>query len=532
MHSPRLPTAATRVLLASLTLVAAVVISSPPAAASSSGVGAISAGGYHTCALMTTGGVKCWGENYYGDLGDGTMHRRLTPVDVSGLSSAVAGVSAGWDYTCALMDTGGVKCWGYNYEGELGDGTTTIRTTPVDVSGLSSGVEAISADGHHTCALMATGGVKCWGENDYGQLGDGTTKNRTTPVDVSGLSSGVAAVSAFGDHTCALMDTGGVKCWGDNGDGQLGDGTTHRRLTPVDVSGLSSSVLAVTAGGVHTCALMVSGGVKCWGWNGVGQLGDGTRRTRTTPVDVSGLSSGVGAISAGSDHTCSLMVSGGAKCWGWNSVGEVGDGTTTTRTTPVDVSGLSSGVAAISAGAYHTCALMDTGGAKCWGDNAYGDLGDGTQTLRTTPVRVVFPGPDVLVKRSTDTSYRGEGVFNATGAWQSVRSKVSRGASASFSIQIQNESTSTDSFLAKGCGDSPGFSVRYWAGSANVTSAVVSGSYATGTLAPSEQAFLSAKVSVRSTATVGDVKSCLLTVISQASPSKEDAVGFKVEVTA
>jgi len=342
----------------------------------------------HTCALLNTSSVKCWGHNWHGELGDGTYTDRNTPVNVTGLSSGVSAISAGGWHTCALLNTGGVKCWGYNNDGQLGDGTTTDKNTPVDVTVLSSGVSAISAGEWHTCALLNTGGVKCWGLNSSGQLGDGTTTQRNTPVDVTGLSSGVSAISAGWAHTCALLNTGGVKCWGSNGYGQLGDGTTTQRATPIDVTGLSSGVSAISAGGNHTCALLNTGGVKCWGYNSSGQLGDGTTTQRNTPVNVSGLSSGVSAISTGFAYTCALLNTGGIKCWGYNYYGQLGDGTTTQRATPMDVTGLSSGVSAISAGFAHTCALLNTGGVKCWGANGYGQLGDGTNIDRLTPVYV------------------------------------------------------------------------------------------------------------------------------------------------
>ena len=194
-------------------------------------------------------------------------------------------------HTCALLSTGAVKCWGYNPHGQTGDGTTTTpRTTPVDVSGLSSGVTAISAFYYHTCALLSTGAVKCWGLNTFGQLGDNSQTTRLTPVDVSGLSSGVDAISAGVYHTCAVLSTGAVKCWGYNPYGQLGDNSQTNRLTPVAVSGLSSGVTAISAGYLHSCAFLSTGAVKCWGGNNFGQLGDNSQTTRLTPVAVSGIS--------------------------------------------------------------------------------------------------------------------------------------------------------------------------------------------------------------------------------------------------
>ncbi len=352
---------------------------------------AVAAGTNHTCALTASGWVKCWGNNDRGQLGDGTYNDRKTPWLVSGLSNVVA-IAAGRLHTCALTSTGGIKCWGDNGNGQLGDGTDILtRNLPVNVLNLTSGVTAISAGGDHTCALTSAGAMKCWGNNYYGELGDGTTTDRPSPVTVSGMASGVDAISAGDYHTCAVTTTGRAKCWGNNRNGRLGDGTTTDRHSPVTVSGMASGVDAIFAGGEHTCARMSNNQIKCWGRNLRGQLGDNTTTDRHTPVNVIWLGSVPSAASLGWWHTCALNTGGGVDCWGANSYGQLGDGTTNNRYMPVDVSGLTSGVNAISAGDYHTCALMSGGGVKCWGRNADGQLGDGTTTDRHTPVDVVTP---------------------------------------------------------------------------------------------------------------------------------------------
>ncbi len=355
-----------------------------------SGVSAISAGPYeHTCALTRAGGVKCWGHNQFGQLGNGTVAVSGTPMDVMGLSSDVGVVSAGGQHTCVLTRAGGAKCWGYGVFGELGNGAAVDYAIPVAVSGLSSGVAAISVGGSHSCALTGVGNVVCWGNNAFLQLGNGTTTDSGIPVEVVALNGGVRSSDAAWNHTCALTRAGGVKCWGYNGSGQLGDGATSWGSgTPTDVVGLSD-VSAVSAGGEHTCALTRAGGVKCWGGNWAGQLGDGSTTNSVIPAEVIGLSSGAIAISAGWQHTCALIDAGGVKCWGTNVVGHLGSGTASDSSTPVDVAGLNGGIGAVSAGGYHACALTRTGGVKCWGRNFDGQLGDGTTFDSSTPVDVI-----------------------------------------------------------------------------------------------------------------------------------------------
>lgn len=393
--------------------------------------GSIAAGGFHTCALTTNGAVRCWGDNSSGELGVGTTTQRPAPVQVSGLGSGMQAVAAKGAYTCALTAMGTVRCWGDNSHGQLGDGSIIRRLTPVTVTGLGSGVQAIASGDSHTCALTAAGAVMCWGDNSHGQLGDGTITQRLTPVPVAGLGSGVHGIAAGGDHACALTTAGAVYCWGDNVAGQLGDGTTTQRHTPVPVSGEVSGVQAIALGYYHTCALSTAGAVSCWGYNGVGALGDGStgdaNHNRLMPVPVVGLGSGVHEIKAGYEHTCAVTTAGAISCWGWNVTGQLGDGTTTQRLTPVPVVGLNNGVQAIAAGVYHTCALITADAVYCWGANASMQLGDGTTTNRLTPVSVLF-------RSALNTSdFNGDGFSDilwrnvSTGAnaiWQSANSAV------------------------------------------------------------------------------------------------------------
>jgi alpha-tubulin suppressor-like RCC1 family protein len=350
----------------------------------------LTAGWYHTCALQPSGSVRCWGNNVSGQLGNGTAVSSTTSVSVTGLADAVS-LASGSYHTCALRASGGVSCWGSNGVGQLGNGTTSsgATSTPVAVEGLTDAVALVAGGSGHSCALQAGGTVRCWGANGNGQLGDGTTVNSNTSVLVTGLNDAVALASG-GDHTCALQSSGSVRCWGFNGFGQLGDGSTVDGTSTVAVSGLTDAV-ALAAGGLHTCALLASGSVQCWGYNGVGNVGNGTTSNSVaSPAAVTDLTDAV-ALTANNDHTCAVQASGSVRCWGRNNNGQLGNGGTVDSSTGVAVTGLSDAVAVV-AGFYHTCALQASGGMSCWGWNNFGQLGDGT-TVDKLAVTALPDGP-------------------------------------------------------------------------------------------------------------------------------------------
>jgi alpha-tubulin suppressor-like RCC1 family protein len=299
-------------------------------------------------------------------------------------------VSAGGYHTCALQGNGTVLCWGSNQYGQLGDGTTTTRTITAAVTGLTDAV-AISTSLYNTCALKAGGSVVCWGWNTFGQLGDGTQTDKATPVAVAGLTDAVAINSGFG-HACALKANGTVACWGNNGTGQLGDGTQLNRTTTVAVTGLTD-VASFTMGFGHTCAVKTNGTVACWGNNFNGQLGNGTTATSTITVAVTGLTDAV-AVSASISSSCALKTNGSVVCWGGNTAGQLGNGSLGgDKTTPVAVTGLTDAVALTSGedtnGLSHSCALRANGSVACWGGNFNGQVGDGSSgNNKTTTVAV------------------------------------------------------------------------------------------------------------------------------------------------
>jgi alpha-tubulin suppressor-like RCC1 family protein len=378
----------------------------------------IATGGEHSCAIVAGGEVKCWGNNWTGQLGDDTLTDRPVPVTVvepaDGLPLAGAqSLALGTNHSCALVAGGEVKCWGDNEYGQLGDGTRLMKRTPVSVLQSEggpplTGVQALASGEYHNCALLTGGEVKCWGVNSSSQIGNGTTTaQQKTPASVLQSTggpplTGVQDIALGSRHSCAVLSGGGVRCWGYNKNGQLGDGTTDNRkvATPVlEVPGgpplPGAQFLAL--GGYHSCARMVGGDTRCWGSNGSGELGDGTNSNRSTPVTAVQSPGGppllgAQALALGYQHACALT-GGEIKCWGSNLHSQLGDGTQISQTNPVSVLQSAGGpplggVQAIASSQSHSCAVLSGGEARCWGDNYSGQLGDGTLTDRSIPVRV------------------------------------------------------------------------------------------------------------------------------------------------
>ena len=379
------------------------------------GAALIAAGGYHTCAVNADGGVDCWGDNSASlRLGDPSLHRALVPVPVQGLDDVVAisvGDSAAGSAdgpTCVLHSDRTVSCWGDNYFGGIGDGTWTDRPSPVRVRDVNDAVD-VSVGARHACAVHADGGASCWGDNEVGQLGDGTGESRPRAARVSGLGD-VTSIGAGAWHTCAVHADGAVSCWGNNDHRELGDGTSTERLAPVRVRGLEDAA-SVSAGHSFSCAVRRSGAVSCWGSNYAafyeagdtvfvfGTLGAGKRdSTLSRPTPVVGITDAV-AIATGAWSSCALHRDGDVSCWGANPAGEVGIGTTEHRREPRRLRGVSDVVALTvsSQNPYqrsHACVLTVTSEVACWGDNRYGQLGVGDTEARLEPTRVAPAATD------------------------------------------------------------------------------------------------------------------------------------------
>lgn len=331
------------------------------------------------CAITPTGGVKCWGYNGQGEVGGGSTESFVqAPVDVPGMSAGVTDLVVGGTHACALQN-GGMHCWGYNSSGQLGNENVAggSSSPPVAVQGMQNGVTAMAAGSNFTCAVQASVAY-CWGHNANGQLGNGSSLSSRVPVPVSGLDSNVALIAAGNTHVCAIH-AGMVTCWGGNIYGQLGHTNGFTGRTPTYLMSLSTAgVTNLSLGSNHSCALTEGGGVRCWGANTVGQLGTNTIGGQTaTPQPVSGLSSNVSMLTSGAFHTCAIQ-HGGLWCWGGNSQGQLGQQMTSTNVPmPQPVTALPAQVTSVAGFGQSTCAVVNRE-VSCWGGNTTGQLGNGT----------------------------------------------------------------------------------------------------------------------------------------------------------
>jgi E3 ubiquitin-protein ligase HERC3 len=357
----------------------------------------IGVGSAHMCGLTATGGLRCWGDDSYGELGytDGAGRTTVPATNVAvGVGRTVKRVVAGRgsSFTCALLDDATVKCWGYNGYGQLGYNDTTQRSVPADPAvnlGSSNTTKTIALGDNHTCVILDNNGVKCWGYNGYGQLGYGDSSTRSAPAATTvNLGAGTAAKSVVAgtSFTCALLANNSVKCWGLNNYGQLGYGDSTSRSAPADASvnlGTGRTAKRIVAGVSHVCAILDNDSAKCWGYNGYGQLGYGDTNNRLTPPDTAinvGNGHTVKALAAGNSHTCATLDDDTVKCWGSNGYGQLGYEDTNQRSAPPALAvnlGTGRVPRRLLAGTDQTCVVLTDNGVKCWGSNASGMFGAG-----------------------------------------------------------------------------------------------------------------------------------------------------------
>jgi uncharacterized repeat protein (TIGR01451 family) len=380
--------------------------------------GAISGGFAHFCAVGADGGVRCWGDDIQGQLGDGgtTLQVNTAPVGVVPLGQPARAVASGNSSTCALLADASVRCWGDDSSGQLGDGGTTsdVNSSPGGTVALGQGARAITLGGAQACAILNDGAVRCWGTDIYVQLGTGlpTSSLNAAPVAAVSLGQAATAITAGGNHVCALLADGSVRCWGYDGDGELGDGGTTDvvNATPKAAVALGQPAVAITGGTSNTCALLADRTVRCWGSDAQGQLGDGAASSgsvNASPVGTVGLGQGARAISAGDSFVCALLVDDTIRCWGNDQNGQLGDaGTTATvNTNPGGVVALGQAARAVTAGGLSACALLADSTVRCWGYDMDGELGNGgtTSSTNSAPVGVVGM-PSLASPNSADLS--------------------------------------------------------------------------------------------------------------------------------
>ncbi len=380
----------------------------------------ISNGNGNTCAVTSEGNIYCWGYRLYGQLGYGELGHSKTPVTISEMGAysgkTINKINAGTDHTCVIASDNNAYCWGQGSSGRLGNGSSLINPIPTAVSksGYFSdkSINDLSTGVNHSCAIASDNNAYCWGEAGYGQLGNGSTTDRTTPVPVTAtgalLGLTIKAISVGSTHTCAIASDNNAYCWGYNSTGQLGNGLTSTSTTPVLVtatgvlSGLT--IKAISSGNTHTCAIASDNNAYCWGAGASGRLGNSAVANSLVPVAVtnSGVLAGltIKSISAGTAHTCAIASNNKAYCWGEAGNGELGNNSTTDRSEPyaVTVTGVLSGLDILSiasgskAGTAHTCVIASNNKAYCWGYNGFGQLGNNSLITSRVPVMVDTSG--------------------------------------------------------------------------------------------------------------------------------------------
>lgn len=366
----------------------------------------LAAGGGHTCAVNPGGKTYCWGWQEQGQVGDGSFDYLVaTPHEIPGAFDAVA-IDAGYQHTCAVMSDGGVKCWGYDRFGQVGNGTAGSPNVPNDVIGVENAID-VGTGAYFSCALIDDGTVKCWGHGYHYQLGNEQLIETDTATETARNIDGATAMAVGGEFVCVIVD-GKVKCWGRNDVGQLGRGTTNPDpgvAAVADVSGITEAV-DIAAGAYHACALIQGGTVQCWGGGGRGRLGNDDDENQPAPVSVLDLGGAAVAVDAGDYHSCAILESGAMKCWGYNYEGGLGNGQqpndSLKATTVLGIGDVN----AMAAGGAHSCARTRVEPLEvwCWGKGNFGQLGDGQYGGTITagvPVRVkgagfdtVFGGPE------------------------------------------------------------------------------------------------------------------------------------------
>ena len=376
-----------------------------------SGVTSLSSNEDHSCVRLSNGQAGCWGTGGDGEIGDGSMDSVADvrtvrgPVGTAPLGG-IAQMATGWYHSCALLRSGEVRCWGYADDGQLGDGSTDPDYRPRarvvknrQGTGPLTGATQITAGERHTCVVIQSGQARCWGQNYYGELGTGAAlpgalsplaRVVRNPANTAPLT-GVAQVDGGKNFTCARLTNGQVRCWGENGDGQLGDGSTDDSSLPVVVRYQNGNPLTgvtqLSAGQQHVCVRLGSGQARCWGAGGSGRLGNGTATPYPNPHVVTSSNggpplTGVSQIDAGGEHSCARMASGQARCWGDSFHGQLGWNDQVDSYNPVTVvnaagSAPLQGVRQIRTGYWYSCAVLQNGQVRCWGRDQNGELGNG-----------------------------------------------------------------------------------------------------------------------------------------------------------